>query len=520
MTVTPTLSQHKPYQEVFSIKQATLDIQKYGVDPQKRVVELCNRTQPWLQAGSRCPVVDEGELAKIMEKRDRLKPEEFNHYCNPTGFIELNKKGISLAVERRVALFFQQAILCYNLSEFTFSFAAANDQIGSSPKKEFRSTNGSSITSQRQAAHSSTIPTLLARIKKDPKAKNFVFFGAGSSNYEHNATIGMDASVNKADTWMDGKAKEKKLRDAAVVILNEVAQGLDPRKGTEKFIAAFEKQASRCLPSEDRSLPATDPRRLVLERYKHKIGKIRVAAADPVFYDRMLGIFVNCTDEREKRLREVVYKKRYDIIRLREVMENRIENEMENLKQSMKKDACYAELVLLKEFVNTDNQATLEKLFCKTAAVFEDGYHLNELGKEKFNAREKRNLKAFNTRISNLQKKHKDQIEALKTTLEEGFDELRAAENTYKAGMLQSLRKTVNQWTQQELCDAYFEKNNRSISKSWVSRREQLARIPKKTVYKTEISQRRQLLSLEEARRCAKALEVDVGLFLPSLFTS
>jgi len=520
MAVSTLDSYCSPYGELFSPPKNAESIKAFTFSLIKRQsAEKCHDCSPWLQKGSRCPVIHAGELAEVAENPKTLTQAQLDLYSTPEGIVSLNKEGIKIAIERRVALFFQQAILCYGMSSFTFSTRGADEQIGTSPAIKLATADGSSTIHKREAAHSSTVPALIAHAKDGSTPNGFIYLKGGSSHDQHNATIGMHECVNGADELIDGNGQDGKLRDTAVGIFNRVAQGLDPAKATEEFIRAF----SQRIDAVANQLAAEDKRKLVLGAYRKKINKIQLAATQKVFYDRLIGVNVKSDDPREAKLREIIYKKRYDIIRLQEIVESRIGKRIDDVKSAMQpRDKAFIEYIVLKEFSETKERQILEKLIGKTAAVFEQEYGQKDDGAIWIDGRQQRSLKAFKTRVSNLQEKYKQTITTLKRDLRADFRELSCAEFSYRAGVFKDLRTKLNSWTQRKFCEHYLVTTGYKVSQSWVSRMEQLSRVNVKgpNDYHTPINQRRRYVTVEDARRCSDTFGVDAGIFLPCLFTS
>jgi hypothetical protein len=495
----------KPYPELFSCHENGEAMKLHAFPLVKRgTAEKCEGVAAWLQKGSRCSFVNYGELREIVENRGNLSKEQVDYYATAEGTLDLNKKGISLALDKRVALFFQQAILCYGMSDFIFSARGADAQIGTSPAMKLESV-GASKNLKREAAHSSTIPTLIAHAKDGSTPDGFVYLKGGGSYHDHNATIGMDEGVNGADELIDGKGNDNKLRETTVKILNLVAEGLDPVKATKLFCEAFEAEVRQTAAG----LAPQDKRRLVLDLYDRKIGKIqRSALHNPLFFDRLLGVIVSPTHAFEKDLRQVVYQKRYDVIRLQEVVESRIAKRMDGMKETMKtNDRSFLEHMLLKEFSEPRERRIIEKLLGKTATFFETEGPVTQ-------------LKTFRTRVDNLREKYKEPLAILMRNMRADFRELSCAEFTYRAGVFRDLRTKVNRWTQMKFRSEYLKTTGTLVSQAWVSRMEQLSRVTTKATYSTPINQRRRYVTLVEGQRCAETFGVDPGIFLPCLFTS
>ena len=101
------LNQHcKSYEETFSpyhLKDLIVT-HRFPIVKRQPAVK-CHDVSPWTQTGSRAPVVHNGEREEVLANRTKLSREQLNFYSTPEGIVHLNKKGISLALERRVALF-------------------------------------------------------------------------------------------------------------------------------------------------------------------------------------------------------------------------------------------------------------------------------------------------------------------------------------------------------------------------------------------------------------------------------
>lgn len=513
---------HQSYGDIFSpIKQAT-SIKTHSLPASKnRIVEKCENIGVHLQKGSRCPVIYHGEQKEIIENKNNLTARQISYYDTPKGIVKLNEEGIELAVERRIALFLQHAILCYGMSSFTFAAGGADGQIGSSSPITLSSST-TRIIHKREAAHSSTLPCLMAYAKDGSTPQGFPYL----KGPQHDTTIGMHECVNGADELIDGKEQDNKLRATAVKILNRVAQGLDPVKATEEFIQSFKKEVkvARVGLQTKEIQGQIEKRRLVLELYQQKIKEIQLASQEKGFYDLLIGVQINPDDPNEDKLRQVIYKKRYDIIRLQEVIESRIGKRILDVQAKMgSRDKSLLEHILLKEFAHTRERQIVEKLLSKTAVIFEPEYGQKEDGTRWITAKKEiTSLKSFQTRITNLQKKYRKDLEILKRDLRADFRELTQAEYAYRSGVFKDLRTKVHQWRQVDFCEQYLDTTGNKISQAWVSRMEQLSRVHVRdpNSYASPVNQRRRYVTLEDARNCAETFGVDPGLLLPSLFTS
>lgn len=465
---------------------------------------------PWLQKGSLSPYIEHGEREEIWERRTDLTGEEIAFFKTPQGIVDLNREGIELALDRRVALFFQQSILCYKMP-FVFSEQGADDQIGVAKAIHLStSEKKGGIVHKREAAHSSTIPTLLARVKGDETARTFVYLKGGSNHAQHNATIGMHVDVNGADELLDGK-KDKGLRGTAIKILNRVAEGLDPVQATKEFLAQFKNQASQI----SQKLELEDPRKAVLNAYVEGIQNIaQQAEQTSEFFDRLIGLQIDPEDPHGAILRSTIYEKRYQLILFEEAIESQIGKRIDEMKKEMGRDGSLLEFLLLKEFGQSPLRNVIEKLFAKTAVIFDEEY------KEPLTSKQSTAHKAFETRLKNLQTKYAKPLQDLQREIRTKLRELSSSEFAYRAGVFKDLRARVRNWTQKEFCEQYHETTGKKVSQTWVSRMEQPSRIDTKLSYQTPLNQRTRPITLEDAHHCAQTFKIDVGLFLPCLVTS
>lgn len=497
-----------PYPIAFDVSRLSQEMIHNAFPVQaRRSTEKCDGN-PWLQQGSRSPVLIHGEENAVWEARSALTVGQIAHYATAAGIVDLNREGIAMALDRRVALFFQQAILCYRMP-FVFSSRTADTQIGTASSIQLSGPGtNQKVKHKREAAHSSTIPTLLARPKQG--GPEFVYLKGGTSYAQHNATIGMHEQVNGADELLDGKQNQEGLRSSAIKILNLVADGLNPIQATRDFLARFEEHAHQKMAS----LQDTDARKKVLEMYRHGVQAMRQRVGhDPRFFDQLLGVVMDPSDPDEPLLRRAIYQKRYDMIRLQEVVESRIGKRIADRKAEIgSRDRGLIEFILLQEFSGSE-RTILEKLFGKTAAVFESAYEAQLQGQQRSA------LKSFKTRVENLRAKHRPLLDQLKRDLRGDFRELSSAEFDYRAQVFKDLR-TARRWTQVQFCGQHLQKTGKKVSQAWVSRMEQPSRIDTKLVYLTPENQRKRYVTLLDAEECAKTFRIDPGLFLPCLFTT
>lgn len=326
---------------------------------------------------------------------------------------------------------------------FIFSCLGADFQIGSSSAITLTSST-SSQKIKREAAHSSTIPTLLAQAFPDQAP--FVYLKGGSSYFQHNTTIGMCELVNGADELIDGNNdKSNKLRTKTIDLINTVALGiLTPEKATLEFMKKFLLQAK--IEIDNLKYNPTDGRLAVLKKYQEIIQRIQEAASDPTFFDRQIGVQIENNESKETaELRKIIYKRRIETIRHQEISESIIAKKIADTKKEMStSDKGFLEDVLLSSFQDNSEKLIFEKLFAKTHAIIEKAG----------NSSDPKALKTYKTRITNVKKKYSTLIDNLARDLRIEFRKLSASEFSLRAQVFKDLRMARN-WSQIDFCDEY-----------------------------------------------------------------
>jgi len=450
------------------------------------------------------------------DKKNDLKEELKNHkwaakdiYLIQREWLENQTDLIADHVDRRIQLFFQQAILCYN-TPFYFDAVGAEDQIGSG-----RTISLERITFRTQAAHSSTLPCLYAYPRNNDGtidiSRKFVFLKHSQAYTYHNSTVESPISVNQTDTSVD---ITNGLRKEALKIINDVALGiLDPKKATIKFLKRFKKILETSLDK----LNKDDLRYFVIKRFY--LPRVNHALAEfknhPDLFDQILGVKLG-TKNKEDILREIVYRERYKLIQAEQDIESKIARrilEAQNQifpnkqKKSLSKIDNNLRFAILSQS-RESLQKRLSKLFCTST------YQLLSSFNEKARSNKIKNSESFS-------EKHKAIISNLLRDIRNCFRELEKLEFTYRSQLFRNLRTGFKNWTQKKLVEVFKKRfPAEPMSQSMVSRLEQVSRTPRSIIYKTPDSQRRRELDVSKAKKLAKVLEVDLGVFLPSLITS
>lgn len=522
-------------------------IAQYSFDPssKKRTPENLKLDHPWEQCFS-----DTVSLVDPIREKYLKDPKQFDTstVTDPKKLVETYKDSIEMHLDQRVALFFQTALVCYKMPFHFESSGEAEDQYGSAP----------SITKSRDsaAAHSSTIPCLyatpideweryqtkLSTDKTAQKPRKFVYLKYSHCYQLQNSTNALPVVINEADSLIDWKAKGTLLRDTTLRLINEVARGnIDPTKATREFLTSLKSRVKVII--KERPDHKTS---LVMEKYLERVEDIQLnLSISNGFFDDLLNVKVNEKDARAQKLRDVVYKKRFEIIRNEKIIDARIKHRLTTANVTIEKGESrkLLKLALLMESKGHELTA-LQKLFSTTVSYFNKDYEksletdiLNKkkaIGEAKNKDVKKeleidlkkleKTLKSyldFKGRLQSFTTRNKTALDNLLRDIRADMREVVSAEVSFRAGLLKDLIGNVNDWHQKDFVKKFKEKfPTESMSDSMVSRLVQPVRMARKVQYKTPESQRRKEISVEKAQKCAKTLNVDAGLFFPCVFTS
>lgn len=442
------------------------------------------------------------EKGKVPSEQDII------YYKDRKHVIQDKKSWIEDHVDRRIQLFYQQAILCYN-TPFIFEAEGAEDQIG----------QGSNLIShgvrlhQTQAAHSSTLPCLYAYPKDENGGKitdkKFVFLKHSHFYLQQNATVELPIEVNQVDTKLDGKTDEEKLRGAALKILNDTAEGkVNPTVATKSFFTVFKNRLNKMIEANG----AENPDSIVLNIYLERLKAVETNLQDKSeIFDQILGVVI---PENANNLRDLVYKRRYQWIQQSQFIESQIakkifqsQRRMSGNRTTSTKNVDYRlRYILLKNTTNEAQRKFLERLFCCT---FEQIQKHKATNQDRLRSGVVEKIEAF-------ERKNVGEIETLMEVLKEFMCELKKMETAYHADLFKGLRKEYKGWTQKNFVrefKSHFSKE--AMSPAMVSRLEQPSRVdPIKEAYKTPQNQRRKVMTLEKVQHIAMAFGVDAGVFL------
>ena len=236
--------------------------------------------------------------------------------------IEEYREMIREHIERRILFFFQQLIVCYQ-TKLHFESNGAKDQAASADPILIQLNGHQSQFVSRQAAHSSTVPCLIAydntqwqqyRSGAAGMPQGFVFLKGTDYYRTANATMNMPKWMNDADREIDEKTKNSHLRERGLAILNRAAQGeITPDAGIKEFLleAIDEIQLARARLSAARKDPEVQQ---VLSFYEEFFVEFQAEIEeDPNFLEQFLNIAIDPSSD--NRAQQVILQIRYAAIR-------------------------------------------------------------------------------------------------------------------------------------------------------------------------------------------------------------
>jgi hypothetical protein len=222
-----------------------------------------------------------------------LKDDVFGHYreqpiprataarlAQPVTRVEASRDAIERHVERRMQLLFMQMVLCQGTGS-TFREGKTLHQ------GFFASTirlPGQPTDMKFNAAHTATLPCLYVR--SAGVAEETVFLYRSGYYDESNQTEDLILSVNQADTAIDGKPVEQKLRTKTVRLLNQAAAGtLTPQEATRQFAVELIAEINRV-----RLMHPHDEVGQVLDIYHQKALELQAHVAGDATFDQWLNL--------------------------------------------------------------------------------------------------------------------------------------------------------------------------------------------------------------------------------------
>lgn len=215
----------------------------------------------------------------------------------PSTLAAYHEEMIPQHFERRLQLFFQQAVSCYKTG-LRFEIGPALHQ-GESPKP-IREHN-----LRRDAAHSSTIPCLIAS-EPEPNSPRYLFLAHTDAYRRWNSTLNMPHYVNKADILIDGTNHHAKLRVDALALLNKVSK--KPAFTPNMAFAAFLKNCISRIETALRNGQET-PIQETLQHYLSicKREESRFKQNQDAYVNSLLEISIGKNDPIAPKIRDIRY---------------------------------------------------------------------------------------------------------------------------------------------------------------------------------------------------------------------
>ncbi len=394
--------------------------------------------------------------------------------------VERYEEAMEQHVERRVAIFFQKLVACYRTG-LRFEIGQTQAQGESAPALKGYEDGKLKKLSVRNAAHSSTIPSLIAYKPGDPQGFHFM---RGTDLYRiSNSTIAMPRAINEADIAIDGRAKSSQLREKSLKLLNQASEGeINPEEGVTQFLDLLAKRVKSAMDTaQDGGI------KTALKHYKATLRDIQeTLREDPDMLARMLDVQID--PETDSALaRKTIYHIRYRAIRDnllgQEALIKKIEAVKEEIFEQMKGRFCHKEEAFRQVLVSKatgEDQIRLRKL-----------YNLPE---------ENSNSRYEKTKTEIL--KHKKKIEALIKDLSRDLERLRNKEIRQRASVTKTLRY-LKGWRQVDLSAKI-----KRVFPHLPSSQPTLSRI------ETGI----RAVDPDYAEKLSAVFKVDPGLFMPHFF--
>lgn len=437
-----------------------------------------------------------------LRKKRNLTPAEFAKLKSPEKLIEDSEEMIKDHIDKRIALFFQQLIVTYNVP-FHFEMGDTQHQAPSAPTLT-KKKNNETVKVPFNSAHSATIPCLYAYHKKDwdkwvadpqnnQKPTPFVYLKGSDTYNEHNSTLGLIKLVNSADISLDGTSQSTdQLRVKSIDIIQRSAKGeISPRKGLKEFLQEAQRVLNERIASPGVKAEIKQILRIYLERVENAIDE----SEDDTFFDELINLKIDNESDEAAKLRKLIYRRRFSIIRESQEAQSVIARKIHEVAVSIiginRKPANF-DMVMKKKVLSLCTDQEKRQL-----AVF-FGVSLDQITQD---LQGKRYQTAEN-KIEQVQ--HRQKFVTLMRDIRAQCRSLKRSELMYRANVTRDLR-TNKGWRQKDLVTQYRAVHaDGPMSQPTVSRLEN-------TIKPIE----RQL-----AHRLAGIFEVDPGFFFPAIFTS
>lgn len=521
-------------------------------DRENKFEPILYEKNPSLQEGLNCASIRDPKRLKAVvngktawSKQNPLKvsPQEYQRITNPVTHCDDYSDLIEHHVNFRVALFFQQAVACYN-TPFHFEISKTEGQYFGAPGLKVKNTASGSVSNIAfQAAHSGTIPGLKACLRSElqPGQTPHYFTYLKSTHMEvmHNSTNGLPDFVNQVDTLIDALADiPGGLRNSTIALINRVALGvLTPVEATREFLVNLE-HTLRERPQ--RSSTLYPQKKKVIAKYLDAVKHMQIEAAKPLqktgvhpFFDPLLDVNVSKeTNEDSAQIRQIVYRRKYELIRESFFTEAQVQNIIDQwFPRNTPKEKHLIRAAIL-YYAGSDKELcqTLEKLFC-----------ISYEGLKKSTSTLKMIENQFVTITDTFIIDNKAAFDLVLRDIRAAVTCFRRMEHAFQAMLIRDLRVNLRGWKQTELSAAITAKVGEKILKqqqkprpNWdkirglreipssqatISRLEN-SRIHIQKQFVTPENQRRKPLTLHYAKVLSKTLGVEHGHFFSSFFAS
>ena len=488
----------------------------------------------------RLSLIEKENLSWKTKKALTVKKEALKIIQDPVQLAQSYQDLIQHHVALRTALFFQQAVVCYN-TPFHYAIAKTTGQFFEAPTLKVRANNANKTNAnvRYQAAHSSTIPGLKAclRIQHQqhqnggPAPHYFSFLKESYLENLDNSTVGLPDFVNKIDTLIDGHSGNFALfRGKSIDLINQVAQAhLTPTAAMRQFLDHL-RQKLIDRPQHSKSM--TPEKKKVVALYIEQVDQMRTLAAVPdtinavhPFFDHLLNVNLGLEDPKDMALiRKIVYNRKFEIIRESQFLESKIQEAINGKFPRLNQEQKHACRLCLTYSARNDSslREVLEKLFSVSIETMQSNRTLcNSL------------VKTYRAQRI----KYDDTLREIRILVRN----FRKMEQSYQALLLSDFRIKLRGLTQKQLSDkiakiiaekiaAENAKPDPDLSKihalraiptspATISRLEN-SRIHIVKEFKTPENQRRKPLMLLHAKIVAKALKIQPGHFFCSFFAS
>lgn len=429
--------------------------------------------------------------------------------------IEHYRSMIEEHIERRVAIYFQQLVVCYRtFLHFEIGDTRHQGESGTTLGVKIEGETSIKKLSGRDAAHSSTIPCLVAYSKAEweefqknggPRPRGFTYIEGADIYRGANATLEMPRDINEADIEIDGKKESSELRTHAIGLLNKAAVGEEtPVTGISRFldhiIAAVHQK---------RGTAGKESVRYCLAFYEEYLLDIRNRVnTDPTIFDQLLGVQVGGSPE-EIRLRKLIYDMRYQAIRSSQYEQSALCQKINAVRDSVFKsiglktvpyfDDAYR-LVLMENMLTEQDAHRVAKLLNSPQRAYFT-ILAGETDQQVLRATQQRAAKLEKTKqlICN---KCQQKIRDLAQELREKFRDLKRVEILLRGDAVRTVRREKN-WTQTVLANRIKALFPAAIaSQSTVSR----------------VENHQKLVSSSYAEQLSAVFQVPPVLFMPTFF--